>query len=227
MPDPADAGDSADAGPRRSRSGRATVVLVSVLLSVGVLACTSQPWVQASLGARAGVSALTTLDVLGGQAAPLVTSTALVALACAGALTVAGPRTRRLVLLLAAAASVGVVLGSVGVLGDPAASARPALAGAAGLTPGSLGAASIEAGATAWVWATAVLGALLLVLNGWALAACRSWPGARRFEQQPAPAPGDASRSPAPRRGGTAQDWDALTRGEDPTRGRAHGGGQG
>ncbi len=203
------------------------MVLVSVLLSVGVLACTSQPWVQASLGARAGVSALTTLNVLGGQAAPLVTSTALVALACAGALTVAGPRTRRLVLLLAAAASVGVVLGSVGVLEDPAASARPALAGAAALTPGSLGAEAIEAGATAWVWATAVLGALLVLLNGWALATCRSWPGARRFEQQPEPAPGDAARPPAPARGDTAQDWDALTRGEDPTRGRAHGEGQG
>jgi len=201
---------------------------VTVLLSVAVLACTSRPWVEAALGPRAGVSALTSLEVLGAQAAPLVTSTALVVLACAGALTVAGPRTQRLVLLLAAAASSGVVLGSVGVFQDPAASARPALAAAASLTPGSLGAAAIEADSTGWVWTTALLGALLVLLNGWALVARRSWPGSRRFEQQPAPTSASASRTqPAAERGGTAAAWDALTRGEDPTRGRAHEDGQG
>ncbi|MFC7273217.1 Trp biosynthesis-associated membrane protein [Paractinoplanes rhizophilus] len=134
---------------------------------------------------------------------PWVTGLALVALAGTGALLATSGWARRAVGALLAAAGLGVVIG--------------AIAGRAGLDPGSAG-----AGATAWPILCA-LGGLLVVAGG--LTAARrghQWPRmSARYERKPAPPARVAGTAVQPATPDATADhraaWDALDRGDDPT----------
>lgn len=195
-------------------------MLISAALAVGLLVASSRPWVVVALPDP--LVGTERLAVPGGQAAPVVAALALVALACAGALTLA----RRIgsvvaVVGLAVAGLAAAAMSSL-VLVDPERAARTAVAEATGLTPASVDPGAGGAEATGWPVLTVVLALLLVVVALAGVRGRRSWQSARRIDpasatsRPPAHTEGasvDSGTSPAP-----ADDWDALTRGEDPTR---------
>lgn len=215
------------------RSGRAAVVVASAATAVAVLGVSTRTWVEAIV--PEGVPGAGTVAVPGGSAAAVVPALALVALAAAGALTIAGRRTRVVVLVLTSGAGVGVVLGAVRVLSDPLAAARASLGAATGLAPGSVDDSGATVAATAWPYVATVLGLLVVALALGGLRARRRWDESARFEQPSPPADSGSAVGPVaagPGQGATAEGrddgtpdvdardgWDALSRGDDPTRG--------
>lgn len=146
--------------------------------------------------ARTGMSDLRTVRT-GADVAPWVIGLALVALAGTGALLATGGWVRRTLGGLLALCGAGVAVG--------------AIAGRAGLDPGTAG-----AGAALWPVVCA-LGGAIITLGG--LTAARHghrWPGMSARYERGTPPP-----SPAPAAKGPALDhrtaWDALDRGDDPT----------
>jgi uncharacterized membrane protein (TIGR02234 family) len=150
--------------------------------------------------ARPGLSSLRDIRT-GADLEPWVLGLALVALAGAGALLATRGPARRL---------LGGLLALVG-----AAVAAGAIAGRAGLAVGAAG-----AGATVWPVAC-VLGGLLILLGG--LSAARSgheWPamGARYERRRAGGPPAAGAGDDVDQRVDTRAAWDALDRGDDPTR---------
>jgi uncharacterized membrane protein (TIGR02234 family) len=143
------------------------------------------------------------VDVPGSQAAPVVPAVALVALAAAAAASIAGRAGRWLAGAVVTLAGLAAVAGTLALLADPVAAADARLAE---VTAGT-GVPADAVTVTAWPALTLVpatvlaLAGLLVVVTG------RRWDTGRRFEAAPA---GD--RGPEP-----VSDWDALTRGTDPT----------
>jgi hypothetical protein len=91
----------------------------------------------------------------------------------------------------------------------------------------SAGVAGPPAGVTAWVWPALAGAALAAVGGGAGLLRARTWPApGRRFESPgatvPAGAPGTTGAGGRPEQvrgqGDAIGAWDALSRGEDPTR---------
>jgi uncharacterized membrane protein (TIGR02234 family) len=147
--------------------------------------------------ARPGLSSLRDTRT-GADLEPWVIGLALVALAGAGALLATRGPVRRLLGGLLAVIGLGVAAGAV--------------AGRVGLEVGSAG-----AGAIVWPVACA-LGGVLIVLGG--LSAARSgheWPAmGARYERRGAGTP--APDADVDQRVDTRAAWDALDRGDDPTR---------
>lgn len=188
---------------------RLLAVLVLLLLGAVAVLVSTQPFASIVLDGRQQP-----LVVPGSKAAPALAPIGIAQLALAGALSIAGPVARRVLgvlLVVLGAATIALLLP---VLGDPAAGTAGAVEAATGVTDS--GAVRSLAG-TAWPAvgvAGGVLGALLGVL---VLLRARRWStGGRRF-RQPDEAP---VRSTDP-----VSEWDALTRGGDPTDDSGRGGG--
>jgi hypothetical protein len=145
----------------------------------------------------------------GDRAAPVAPALALVAAAAAVAVLVTGRVGRRVAAVVLLLAGIGACVAVAGVVLAPA----DAVAGALATTTGRAGpVAGPPPAVTAWVWGA--LAAALLVVGAGLAAVLRagSWPApGRRFEAAPAGAP---SAGP----GDTIGAWDALSRGDDPTR---------
>lgn len=190
--------DVAGLRPRRA-AGRGRWVLVVLVLGLVTAALGVPTWVHAT-----GVSAIgadTPVQVAGTTAAPQVLAVALVVLAAGAALALVGRVGRWAVVAVLVAGGALVVAAAVGVLVDPARAAGDAVTASTGLT-GLAGRPS----PTPWPWLAAT-GGLLLVVCGAVLArASRSWPGSSRRHER-AVAPDERS------------DWDALSRGVDPSQG--------
>jgi len=197
-----------------------TILVVVVGAGLGLTAAT-QTWFTVTLGAAAGHDA--PVVVSGSDASPALTALSLAALALALAFAIAGRVARIVVGVLGLILAGCIVLASAG---DPARSAgvRNAVSKATGIT----GDASVHAlihGIASSGWpALAITGGVLVGLGSLAaLVTGARWPGgsrrydATRFEE----ADGGASaarRKPQARPGDAAvDDWDELTRGEDPT----------
>jgi uncharacterized membrane protein (TIGR02234 family) len=184
---------------------------------------------------------VTRVTVSGGVAQPALTALASVAAAGAVALALIGRVARRIVAGLLILAGVGVIALAATVLQDPAEALAPALEQATGqvLTGPVAAVTGRSPELTGWPW-VAVGGAVLTLSGALAgLVAGGRWDGnQRRFEgasASPEPAdseagtagPGpDAGEIPGGPAGRTRQgrersldDWDALSRGEDPTAG--------
>jgi uncharacterized membrane protein (TIGR02234 family) len=184
---------------RRERLLAAVLVLAGAALAV---LAASRDWVTQQVTDVPGVERVT---ASGGQAAPAVQALAVVAGAVAVVLLIAGRLVTRLAGIVAVLAGAGIVAAAVAVAADPRQAAAAAVPAATGRAGPLAGAASLSA----WIW-LALLGGLVVVAGG-LLAAVRGgrWavPG-RRFETGTRAADGDDAVAA----------WDALSRGEDPTR---------
>jgi uncharacterized membrane protein (TIGR02234 family) len=186
----------------RSRSFGPTVV---VGLGAGVLAAVSaaRDWATAS-GASAGVDV--TGAVSGSSTAPLAVALGLVALASWGVVLVLRGQARRVVSVLGALASAGVVAAVVAAAGT-------ARHDAAGAVVAKGGAGDAATSLTGWYYVCGVTAALTLA--AFVVAAMRSpqWPAMGSRYDAPTSRGGAA-----PAEAVTDQDmWRALDDGRDPT----------
>ncbi|GAA4172615.1 Trp biosynthesis-associated membrane protein [Gryllotalpicola koreensis] len=204
-----------------------TILVVVVGAGLG-LAGATQTWFTVTLTKEAGHP--TPIAVSGSDASPALTALSLAALALALAFAIAG-RVARIIIGV-----IGVILGATVVFaaaGDPMRSTgvRDAVSAATGIT-GDSSVHDLFASVDASAWPTlALVGGVLIGLGSlFALITGGRWPGgsrrydvatgngALRFEDadgQASPAP---KRVPESRPGDAAvDDWDELTRGDDPT----------
>ena len=201
---------------------RVRVLWALLLLGAAALGCASATWITTEVATAVRPTELVTAT--GNEAAPVVSAAALVLLACGPTLALTGRVGRYVVLAVAALAGVGVLAGVFTVVGDRDTAGRAAAADAVGVTELT---APVEL--TAWPWTTAVAGALAVAVALVAGFAARRWPEvSRRHERDgtvgtptghdgvtddDGTASGRGTPEPDP-----AADWDALSRGEDPTR---------
>lgn len=194
--------DAPSAG--RARRGRWAALLATAGALVGVVAL--PVWVVAE--GSSALDEVVTVTVTGAQAAPQTRAAALVLLAAGAAVALVGRVGRWAVAVVTAAAGVLVAAGGATVLSDPARAVSGAVVDATGVAEGSA-AASTTAGPV-----VALVVGLLVVLLAAALAHA---PGAwdqrsRRYDRQAARDDGPGDGPPDER-----ADWDALTRGDDPS----------
>lgn len=205
------------------RNPRLALVVMTVAVPAGaVLASSTRDWVRVEAGQALPGAATVLVD--GGSAAAAVPALALVALAAAGALSLARRGGQVVSLVLVTLAAAGMLVGVAGVLMDPLGASRAEVGAATGLAAGSVQGLEAATSTTAWPVVTAALAVVVLAgaVLGWA--GRRGWRATSRFD-----VPGaareqlDTGQEQEPE-GGTAQTvephegWDRLSRGDDPTR---------
>jgi hypothetical protein len=193
----------AGTGSIRGARERLAAVLVLAALGAAAVLASTQTWVAAAVrGSRA-------VTVPGSAAAPALAPLALVLLALAATLAIAGRAARLVLAAVAVLGGVAIVVLASPAFTDPAAAAAGSVTAATGIAgSASVRAAIARATPTGWPALALVAGALTVVAG--LLVALRSprWPtGGRRF------------RPGAPRAETTdpVEEWDALTAGDDPT----------
>lgn len=189
---------------------RSSVVLATVLLALTTFGITTQTW----LTVRFPQEAVQTpdLSIPGSDAATAVSAFALVALAAALAVSISGPVARWIIAAVVLAAGAGVAWNSFRVLTDPDSAAVPAIGEAIGVSSGS--GASVTGSPLPWLAAAA--GVLLMLAAVWIILAGRGWARSRRYESGHAAA--TSPGAPATTHSDGIDSWDALSKGEDPTR---------
>lgn len=179
---------------------RGVVVLGIVVLALLAFGSTTQTWLFVRLPQEAVQTP--DLEIAGSDAAVPVTAFALVALAAALAVSIAGRVARWIIAVLLVLAGTGIALTSAGVALDPRNAAEPAIGTAIGVS----GSAGAEATATALPWVAAVAGVLLVLAAAWVVLAGRSWGINKRYDagaaRVPRPAgagllPSDSAAAPA------------------------------
>jgi hypothetical protein len=180
---------------------RLLVVVGAVLAGAGAVLASTRAFATATV-----VGEQDPVVVTGQQAAPALAPLGIVALSLALALTIAGPVARAALgglLVLLGAGMVATVLPSVL---DDAAGTRGAISAVTGVT--DVAALVTARTGTAWPVVGAVAGVLAALLGVVVLVRGRRWTtGGRRYR-----ADVPAARSTDP-----IAEWDALTRGTDPT----------
>lgn len=200
----------------RARLAGPASAVVPALVGAGLtLLATSRGWVQASVDDP--VVGHVTVTASGRQAAPVVPAVALVALAGAAALLLARSLGRRVAGVLLVLAGAAGVAASVSVLRVPESGVAELVTKAVGVTGSSPTAVTVSA----WPW-LAVAGCSLVALAG-AVAVLRAgrWSGGRSRYEAPAEAvaaDAQAASSASDDAADPGTTWDALSRGEDPTR---------
>ncbi|HEX6953294.1 MAG TPA: Trp biosynthesis-associated membrane protein [Agromyces sp.] len=189
----------------------------------------SQAWFTVRLvDGQATAGGDTSLEVGGAVASPALAALALAGLALAGALAIAGPVIRVVLGLLAVLLGGSIVLASWMPLGDPVAAVSPAVADATGVA-GAEPTAELVAATTASAWPfAAIAGGLLIAAAGVVvLVTGRAWATSRRYGGG-ARLAADGTRAELPSSDRAVDDWDGLSRGDDPTDdGRDPAGGDG
>lgn len=191
--------------------------ILGILAGSGLaLLAWSQTWFAVTLVEGASAGGAATLEVGGAVASPAIAALALAGLALAGALAIAGPLIRIVLGLLAAVLGGCLVLAASLSLADPVAAVSGAIAeatGVAGAEPTAELAASVAT--SAWP-AVAVAGGVLVALAGLLVVVTgRAWPTSRRYGGGMRVA-ADGSR-PVATSDRAVDDWDGLSRGDDPT----------
>ncbi len=184
----------------------APTVLVGVATAALMAVAASRDWATGS-GSAAGVDV--TASVKGSSSAPLAVALALVALAAWGVVLVLRGQARRVVAVVGALATAGVVLTTstaVGRLRDDVAEAVAAKGGTGEQVVSSL---------TGWYWACLIASVLCLAAFVVAVVAAPGWPAMSSRYDAPATA-ADSTRQQA--QPSTEQEmWRALDEGNDPT----------
>jgi uncharacterized membrane protein (TIGR02234 family) len=187
----------------RSRSFGPTV-LVGLAGTTLASVAAARDWAHAS-GRASGVAV--TAAAKGSESAPLALALGLVALAAWGVVLVVRTRARRVVAVVGALASAGVLAATVVAFGRAQADASRALE-ARGAT-GDVTRAAL----TGWYWAALVGGVLALLAFVAALRLAPRWPAMGTRYDAPATRAAQEQAAPA-----TEQDmWRALDDGRDPT----------
>jgi uncharacterized membrane protein (TIGR02234 family) len=182
---------------------RLVVVLVLAALGAAAVLASTQTWVDVAVrGARP-------VTVPGSAAAPALAPLALVLLALAATLAIAGRAARLVLAVVAVLGGVAIVALALPALVDAAAAASGSVTAATGIAgSASVRAAIARATPTGWPALALVAGALTVVAGLLVTLRSPSWPtGGRRFR---AAAPRAATSDPV-------EEWDALTAGDDPT----------
>jgi uncharacterized membrane protein (TIGR02234 family) len=166
---------SEPAAPHRF-TRRGVVVMGIVLLALLAFGSTTQTW----LTVRLPQDAVQTPDLAipGSDASTPVTAFALVALAAALAVSIAGRLARWIIAVILVLSGLGIVLSSASVALDPAAAAEPAIGTAIGVS----GLAGAEATASAMPWLAVGAGVLLVLAAAWVVLAGRTWAVNRRYD---------------------------------------------
>ncbi len=197
------------------------VILLVLAASALALLAWTQVWITADV-LQPG-SAAKTLAVTGSTAAPGLTALALAGVALAGALTIAGPVIRVVLGLLEILLGFSVGLAAALALGDPAGASAALITAATGIA----GKESVTDGvvasvSTPWPYLALVAGVTMAAAGLLILVTARRWPGPGSRYQTVRFAAADASGARATDASGdpssdAVDDWDGLTRGEDPT----------
>ena len=191
-----------------SRRGTFGPVVLLGLATAGLAAvASSKPWIG---GATSGGTDATMSAVDTGTRYPLASALALVLLAAWGVLLVTRGRVRRAFALVAALASLGLVVAVVvahAQLPDQArASTQSVLAGRAA-----------DTGFTGWFWTSAVAAVLAVVPAVLAVRLVGSWPEMGSRYDAPGAQADRAAREAAPAPETEQELWKALDAGHDPT----------
>jgi len=199
--------------PRRIKP---TLILAVIAASGLALLAWTQVWATVRLAADGTTQQV--LDVTGSTAAPGLTALALAGLALAGALTIAGVIIRFILGLLEALLGVSVILSAVLALADPVGVSAAAVTAATGLAgTESTRSAVSSAALTFWPFLALAAGILMLLVGLVVCVTARRWPGpTTRYESTRLEPVTDSSTTQGRPRD-AVDDWDGLTRGDDPT----------
>lgn len=215
----------------RAERMKLPAILGLVVGSGSALLSWSQVWYSVRLvDGQATAGGATSIEVGGAVASPALAALALAGLALAGALAIAGPAIRFVLGALAIVLGGSVVLAASVSLGDPVAAVSAAVADATGVAGADPTAELVAAtSATAWPVA-AIAGGLLIALAGVVvLVTGRDWVTSRRYGDG-VRLSSEEARPELPDSDRAVDDWDGLSRGDDPTEeppGRADGDGKG
>jgi uncharacterized membrane protein (TIGR02234 family) len=216
----------------RGRRVKLILMLSIVVGSILALIASTQVWYSLHLTSAANHSAPVTVQ--GSVAAPALTALSLAGLALVAALAIAGPVVRVVLGVLGTLLGACILLSAGLAVGAPERAGTPAVTTVTGVS-GNTSVKHLVAGidSSAWPW-IAIVGGVILVLAGIAvLVTSRAWPGtsrryqAVRFEPADASAadlaeelnqPGTTSQNGPASRDAAIDNWDELSRGEDPTR---------
>jgi uncharacterized membrane protein (TIGR02234 family) len=183
----------------------------------------SQVWFTVRLvDGQATAGGATAIEVGGAIASPALAALSLAGLALAGALAIAGPVIRLVLGALAVVLGGCIVLAASVSLGDPVAAVSPAVADATGVA-GAEPTAELVASATATAWPfVAIAGGVLIGLAGVVvLVTGRAWATSRRYGGG-VRLTSEEARPEIPASDRAVDDWDGLSRGDDPTDDEAH-----
>ncbi len=184
---------------------RATVLLL--VAGAIVLATASAAWLSADVPT---VTSSGIVQLAGATVAPATTAAGLVIVAGAIALTIAGTALARTTAAVVAATSLAALAQGAAVVADPAHTVALAAARLSGVAEAPL---AVDVLPAAWGGLAALAVAAGVAVG--AVAAAGRWvPQRTRFERRPA--------TGADARGRAMDDWDALGRGEDPSRGEGN-----
>jgi len=201
------------AAPRRIKP----ILILAVIAASGLaLLAWTQVWATVRLAADG--TSQQVLDVTGSIAAPGLTALALAGLALAGALTIAGVVIRIVLGILEMLLGVSVILSAALALTDPVGASAAAVTAATGIAGTDSTRAAVESAAlTFWPFLALVAGILMVIVGLIVCASARRWPGpTTRYETTRfAPVTDAATGQTRPR--DAVDDWDGLTRGDDPT----------
>lgn len=197
-------------------------VLATIVGSGLVLLSWSQAWFDLELADASAQGSGEPIAVAGGIASPALAALGLAGLALVAALAIAGPAIRLVLGLVEVVLGACVLIASGISLGDPVAAVAPAVTEATGVT-GSAPTAELVASATATAWpVAAVAGGVLLAAAGLIVLVTGSrWPSSSKRYRAARLDADDAATSVPPSDLAASDraidDWDELSRGEDPT----------
>ena len=199
-------------------SRRIKPILILAVIAASGLALLAWTQVWASLRLAADGDPQQVLDVTGTIAAPGLTALALAGLALAGALTIAGVLIRIVLGLLEILLGVSVILSAALALTDPIGASAAAVTTATGIAgTDSTRSAVSSAALTVWPYLALAAGILMVAVGVVICVTARRWPGpTKRYETTRfEPVTDAATGQTRPR--DAVDDWDGLTRGDDPT----------
>ncbi|WP_136706871.1 Trp biosynthesis-associated membrane protein [Agromyces sp. H66] len=205
-----------------SAAGMKLPALVGTILGAGLaLLSWSQTWFELELADAAASSTGEEIAVPGSIASPALAALGLAGLALVAALAIAGPAIRVVLAGLEVILGGCVLLATGLSLGDPIAAVSPAVTDATGVS-GAGPTADLVASAVPTAWpAAALVGGVLLVAAGVVvLATGTRWPASARRYRSPRLVEADAGAPAARGRAASDRaidDWDELSRGDDPT----------
>lgn len=195
-------------------ASKRNVLLALALGALLAMSAWTQAWFVFSISEGVAASDVT---VAGTESRPLVSSLAIGALAAIGAILLAGPVERILILIATVVIGASGFVAVVSAIADPAVAALNSLSSVLGVVDISAVSQAVTGiTITPWPWVTALGFLLLIVFALFGIFSTRQWGNpTQRFNR---PEIGTSSASEQKAEIADGDSWDSLSRGEDPTR---------